>query len=229
MAFPATLADIRNAVIAKTRLDPTADASRVNDWINQAYADATLRVEANTGIVTMTLTVGSASYTLPSQVLRIKEMYVTPVGSIQSAAVRMTSLDDILAKRRSAGNAVLGGYVTHYALLGINDLEVYPTPGTADTITMWCVQAPTWLANDTDTPILAEPFASKLLEYGALAEAADWRGDPSESEYRQLYELWVQKLQSHLTRKRGGQPGQFHMFPTRQFPPHDPSTDVPGY
>lgn len=229
MAYPSTLADIRNAVVAKVRLDPTNDKTKVNDWINQVYADANLRVEANIGIVTMTLTAQQPSYTLPSQVLRIKEMYVTPIGAIQSAPVRLTSLDDILTKRRASGGAILGGYLTHYALNGINDFEVYPTPAGADSITMWCLLAPTALANDTDTPIFEEPFASKILEYGALAEAADWRGDPSEMDYRQMYEMWLQKYRSHLTRKMGGQAGQFEVYPGRQFPPHDPSTDVGGY
>lgn len=229
MAFPSTFADIQNAVIAKVRLDPTNDLQKTKDWINQVYADVCDTTEANVQIATMTLSNGVASYTLPAQIRRIKELYVTPTNAIQSAPVTLTSLDDILTKRRASGGAILGGYITHYALLGVNDFEVYPTPAGPDTITMWCVMLPTPLAADTDVPIIGEPFASKLLEYGALSEAADWRGDPSESEYRQLYEVWMQKYRAHLTRKMGGQAGQFQLYPDRQFPPHDPSTDVMGY
>lgn len=227
MAFPSTFADIKNAVIAKTRLDATNDASKVSDWVNQVYADVCVMTEANVVTGTMALTANVASYTLPSAVLRLKEMYVTPVGTIQSAPLTLTSLDDILTKRRSSGGAVLGGYITHYALLGINDFEVYPTPSAADVLTLWYVALPTALSADSDVPILQEPFASKLLEYGACAEAADWRGDPQEAEYRQLYDLWLQKFRAHLTRKMGGQAGQFQLYPQRQFPPHDPSTDLP--
>ena len=230
MAYPSTFADLKTAVINLVRLDATNDASKVGDWINQVYADACVNTEANTKAdYQMTLTAGTASYTLPSTVVRIKEMYVTPVGAIQSAPVRLTSLDDILTKRRASGGAILGGYITHYALLGINDLEVYPTPAAADVLHIWYVAQPTALSADGDTPILEEPFATRLLTYGAAALAAEWRGDPAGPEYDQKYQMWLQKYRGHLTRKMGGQAGQFQMYPGRQFPPHDPSTDVMGY
>lgn len=174
------------------------------------------------------MTAGASSYTLPSAVMRIKGMYVTPVGGVPSQPLQQTTLDYIIQRRQASGGAVArNGYVTHYALLGLNELEVYPTPSGADVITVYYAALPTPLVNDGDVPILPEPFASKLLEYGALAEAADWKGDPSENEYRQLYQVWVQKLRTHLTRKMsGGQPGQFRVLPGYQFPPHDPSTDL---
>lgn len=171
---------------------------------------------------------GTASYTLPTAVARIKQMFVTPVNAVAGGPITATSLDDILMRRRSQGGATLGGYITLYALLGANDLEVYPTPTSADVITIYYVGLPTALSADSDVPVLQEPWASKLLEYGALAEAADWKGDPSEQEYRQMFEVWKQRYRAHLTRRMGGQPGQFGFFPSRPFRPHDPSTDL-GY
>lgn len=177
----------------------------------------------------MTLTANTASYTLSSTIFRIKEMYVTPAGGVQSQPLQRTTLDYILRKRQAGGGqATATGYTTHYALVGLNDFEVYPTPNSADVLTIWYVGLPTALSANTDVPILQEPYASKLLEYGALAEAADLKGDPSEQEYRQLYELWKGKYRAHLTRKQGSQPGQFLMFPGSTFPPHDPSTDING-
>ena len=213
-------------MIAKARLNATNDLSKVKDWINQVYAEICVEMEANISSATMTLTAGSASYTLPSGVSRIKSMYVTPVGAIQSGPIQLTTLDYIIRRRQAAAGTSTNGYITHYALLGINDFEVYPTPQAADVITLWYVKLPVALSANADVPILQEPYASKLLEYGALSEAADFKGDPSESEYRQLFEVWKQKYRGHLTRKRGGQPGQFNMFPTSTFPPHDPSTDL---
>ena len=202
------------------------DLSKVKDWINQVYYEACLETDAIVTTATMTLTAGTASYTFPSQVLRIKEMFVTPVGGSELAPLQMTTLDYILRRRQASGGvAVDQGYTQYYALIGINDFEVYPTPANADTLTIWYVSQPTALSANSDTPVLEEPYGSKLLEYGALAEAADLKGDPSEQEYRQLFELWKQKYRAHLTRKRGAQPGQFNLFPTFQFPPHDPSTD----
>ena len=186
-----------------------------------------VELEANITTTTMTLTSGTASYTLDASISRIKEMFVTPVNGVLTGPIELTTLDYIIRKRQAAGGVPTAtGYVTHYALLGINDFEVYPTPQAADVLTIWCVKLPTALSGNTDVPILQEPFASKLLEYGALAEAADFKGDPSEQEYRQLFETWKQRYRSHLTRKRGGQPGQFNMFPGRNYPPHDPSMDT---
>lgn len=227
MAFPSTFVDIQNAVIAKLRLDSTNDLSKVKDWINQVYAQVCVEVEANQTFATMALTAGTSSYTLPSGISRIKEMYVTPVGGQQSQPLQLTTLDYILRRRQAGGGqAVAQGYVTHYTLLGINDFEIYPTPTTADTLTIWYSALPTALSADADTPIISEPFASKLLEYGALAEGADFKGDPAEQEYRQMFEVWMSKYRAHLNRKQGGQPKQFRIFPDATYPPHDPSVDM---
>jgi len=230
MAFPSTFSDLQNAIINKLRLDPTNDLQKAKDWINQVYAQVCVETEANITFATMTLTSGSASYTLPSGVIRIKEMYVTPVAGQQSQPIQQTTLDYILRRRQSGGGtAVATGSVTHYALLGINDLEVYPTPAAADVLTIYYAALPTALSGSSDVPILSEPYASKLLEYGALAEGADFKDDPKEVEYRQMYDLWMRKYQAHLNRKKGGQPGQMNIWNDANYPPHDPSTDVRGW
>jgi len=230
VAFPSTFQDIQNAVIAKLRLDSSADLTKVKDWINQVYAQVCVETEANISTTTINLSAGTASYTLSSTIHRIKEMYVTPVGAQQSQPLQLTTLDYILRRRQSGGGtAVATGSVTHYALLGINDLEVYPTPAAADVLTVWFVGLPTALSANGDLSILQEPYSSKLLEYGALAEGADFKDDPKEVEYRQMYDLWMRKYQAHLNRKKGSQPGQMQIWNDANYPPHDPSTDVRGW
>ena len=158
-------------------------------------------------------------------------MYCTPVNGVQTVPLIQTDLDDILRRRQSSGgvaNAV-GATIYRYALLGTSDIELYPTPQSADVLTVYYVALPVALNNDGDTPILQEPYASKLLEYGALAEAADFKSDPQEGEYRQLYQMWMQKFRAHLTRKAGMQPGQFRIIPDTPYPPHDPSVDLREY
>jgi hypothetical protein len=187
-----------------------------------------IETEAYVTAADMAMTANVNSYTLPSAVSRIKGMFVTPVGSVATQPLRQATLDQILAWRQAGGgNAVANGYVTHYAILGGTDIEVYPTPQAADVLTIYYVSLPTALSANADTPTyLPEPYASKVLEYGTLAEAADFKGDPSEQEYRALHADWMHRLRSHLTRKMGGLPGQFSLYPSRQLRPHDPSTDI---
>lgn len=208
-------------------MNSTNDLAAVKDWINQVYAQVCVEMEANVSTATMTLTAGTSSYTLSSSIMRIKGMYVTPVGLTQSAPLIATTLDSIIRFRQATGGTAYNtGTVSHYALLGINNFEVYPTPQAADVLTIWYVGLPNVLSANGDVSILQEPYSSKLLEYGALAEAADWKGDPALQDYRNQYEVWKQRFRSHLTRKVSGQPGQFHLFPGRLYPPHDPSTDL---
>ncbi|HEX7071473.1 MAG TPA: hypothetical protein VF190_11735 [Rhodothermales bacterium] len=158
--------------------------------------------------------------------MRIKQMYPTS-GGVQYQPLRLATLEQILTwQQASGGNAVANGTVEYYALSGLNQIDFYPTPSSADTLTIYYVKQPTALSANEDTTILPEPYASKVLEYGALSEAADYKGDPSEQEYRALYSDWMRRLRAHLTRRMGGQPGQFQFIPSRALPPHDPSTDT---
>lgn len=207
----------------------------MKDWINQVYAQVAVETEAVVTSGTFNLVAGTASYDLSAiltnGILRIKEMYATPVGGVQSVPLIQTDLDDILRRRQASGgvaNAV-GSTVYRFALLGQNKLELYPTPASADVITVYYVALPTALSANGDIPVFQEPYASKLLEYGALAEAADFKSDPQESEYRQLFGVWTQKFRAHLTRRQGMQPGQFRVIPDSPYPPHDPSVDLREY
>lgn len=189
-----------------------------------------VETEANFTSATWTLTSGTASYTqatvLPNM-LRLEEMFVTPVGQAQWGPLEQVSLNRMLRMRQSTGGvATQQGSVTHYTMLGISKIEVFPTPAAADVITAYYVALPTALSANGDVPILQEPYASKILEYGALAEGADFRSDPSEYEYRQLYQQWMGQFRSHLARRGGNLPGQLEVRGTYSVPPHDPSTDI---
>jgi hypothetical protein len=61
-------------------------------------------------------------------------------------------------------------------------------------------------------PILEEPYASKLLEYGALVDAGDFNGDPSTQGWQADYDTWLARYVQHLDRKQGVIPGQFHQW-----------------
>src|SRR5262249_6365538 len=99
---------------------------------------------------------------------------------------------------------------THYAFTGVFD--VWPTPAAADTITVWYVPFPTPLAANTDVPAIDEPYASKLLEFGALVDAGDFKGDPSTSQWQPDYAPGMARYQQQLDIQQGEMPGQFHQW-----------------
>ena len=129
-------------------------------------------------------------------------------------------MDELLRMRMTGGGAATTtGSVQYYALNGNNLIDFYPTPGAADTVTMYYLRLPTTLAQPTDVPEIDEPFASKMLEYGACAEAADYKRDPSEQEYRALFQDWVHQFKAHLNRKEGGVAKQIPVYPGRSAVP----------
>jgi hypothetical protein len=212
MAFPSTFLDLQNAVLQKARLDPVLDGQRVKDWINQTYSRVCLETEATVATATMNVSAGAYSYTFPVQVARCKQLQLRPYGTTTlNAPLVRTTLDELLQRRQAGGDSQLA-QPTHYALLGINDFELWPTPAAADTILFWFVQFPTPLAANADVPLLEEPYASKLLEYGALSDAGDFNGDPSTIEWDNAFSDWFTRYQTHLERKQGVIPGQFHQW-----------------
>jgi len=212
MAFPSTFLDVQTAVLQKARLDPTLDGPRVKDWINQTYTRVCVETEAIVSTAVMSCAVGVYSYTLPAQVARAKQMQVRPYGSTSlNAPLIRTTLDELMQRRQSGGDAP-SGQATRYALLGISDFELSPTPAATDAILIWFVQFPTPLAANADLPVLEEPYASKLLEFGALVDAGDFNGDPSTQTWQAGFDDWMGRYRLHLDRKQGIIPGQFHQW-----------------
>lgn len=224
--------DLQNEVIRSVRLDATADLQKTKDWLNQVYADLVVEDEARLIDGTGTLTGGSSTYTLPAEVLRIREIRVTVSGtSNYGTPLAEARLDWILTARANGGDAT-GGDPAYYCLDGYTKLELYPTPASAQTILIDYVGLPTALSNDGDVPILQEPYGSMALKYGAMAEAANFlfgSADPSTQNYRTLYDTWRGKYRSHLRRRGGAHTKQIPVAGMTSSPPHDNSADVSAW
>jgi len=229
VAYPSTFADIQNAVIAKARLDSTTDLQKVKDWINQAYAQVCTETQAIWTTLDVTLTAGTYSYTLDARIIRIIQIVIQLNGQTwYGPPLRLASLDEILWRRQSVGGeGVTNGTSTYYTLVGQNTIELWPTPGGADTMRIYYVQQPSALVNGTDVPAIDEPYATKLLAYGALVEASDYAKDfITNYMYRQVYDEWMQRFRQHLGRLRGQQTKDFRVPGPRYYAPHDPSVDI---
>lgn len=202
----------------------------MKDWINQVYTKVCVQTGANITSDTMTLTAGAFSYTLPSAIHEIKGMFVTPTNGVQYGPLQPVTLDEIIRRRQAAGGTSQPyGQVSHYALLGMTEFELWPTPQGADVLTVYYSALPTPLSAGTDVPILPEPYASKLIEFGALMEAADFVKDPfGYLAYAGEYDQWLQDFRAYLNRK-GPRANAFEVPPYRRYPPHDPSVDAIGF
>lgn len=212
------------------RLDSTADLSRTKDWVNQIYSEVCIETEAIQAVATMTLTSGTSTYTMDTSIIRVKQMYVTPSGQARSRPLQPTSIEQILEWSASNGATVTNmGYVTHYAMFGIQDILFYPTPTAADVVTIYYVKQPTALSAVGDIPVIQEPYASNCLVEGACFQAALFLKDPDAQLYSQSFERAKQSLRAHLRRREGSMTRQFRI--TRGVPtvPHDPSVDTRQY
>src|SRR5262245_59295747 len=228
MAFPSTYIDIQNAVRAKLRTDAVQDVQKIRDWINQCYAQVAVETEPFQASALLSLTPQVDSYTMPTTLIRLKIIAVQPTGqSGFGPPWQQSTLEQLTLMRQSTGGSVVSpGEVRYYCIQGLNRLEVFPTPAYADTVLIFYTYLPIPLVSDEDIPNLPEPFASKLLEYGTLAEAADFLAEPRENNYRQLYEIWTNKFRQHLRRKQGGMTRQLAVSGGITYTPHDPSTDL---
>ena len=223
MAFPSTFVDLQNEVIGSVRLEATDDLQRSKDWVNQVYSAICVEVEAVVTSATSTLTAAAATYAIPSAIARIKQLTVLTSGqTTYSGTLEQVSPAQILDWRQSG---TLGS-PTHYAVSGYNILDFYPTPTSADTVLFYYVAFPTALSADADVPILQEPYASYCIKYGALAEAANFLKDPSEQEYRSLFEMWMKKYRAHLNRRAGGNTLSLQIGNGASMVPANNSTDL---
>lgn len=220
MAFPSTFLDIQNAVAAKASMVLADDLQKIKDWINQTYYEVCVETEAIVTSATTNLTVGVGSYTLPPEVARIKQMFVTPAGGttvLEQPPMELTTLEDIMSRRQTGGyTQQAGSYSTHYAVVGRTDFEVWPTPAAIDVITIYYAAFPTAMSGNAEVPSLDEPYASKLLEYGALVQAGEFKGDPSTEEWGRKYASWASRYANHLELKKGDRPAGPHQFGSLQ-------------
>lgn len=227
MAYPSTFVTIQNEVVNKLRLDSTADLAKVKDWINGAYYEACVETEALQNFATMTLTANTSTYTLDSQIARIKQMRVTPVGSTQSLPLEPVSVEEmlVLTAGTTSSQPNTGG-PNRYTVFGVDKIQFYPTPTSADTVTMYYVKYPTALSADADTPSIPEPYATELLVNGACYKGAVFADDPKAQLFQQAFEVWKDRLRGHLRRKTGSFTRQFRLTGTTGVVPHDPSVDL---
>lgn len=201
----ATLAQFRTRVTSKIGLDNTgagAEQSLVDSWVNEGIIDVLLATGCNVDSASV-VPGASADYALAASVLGIIDMYATSGGT--NSRLEQLSVPDMIEMRLGDATGT-SGPTTYYALAGADLVLFYPTPGAADSFTMYFVPKPTALSGSADDPSSASLGGlrtefHKAVEFYALAEAADYDDDSSSaqgSRYRERYQEELRKIRRTL-------------------------------
>lgn len=229
-----SLAQFRSQVSYKLGTDNTAgsvEQGLVDGWVNQAIVDILMETAVYVVESVATLTSGQGDYTMDSNILIVKDVYITSGGSTWT--LDHVSPDQIIQYRTST--SVGGGPSRYFALNGADVLMLYPTPSAGDTATLYYVPRPTALSGSTDDPSSASQGGipsewHKAIEWYALWQGGDYMDDDSSQNgerYRTYYEGWLKRIKKERSRKGGRRIGA--IVPGRRrrpFIPHDPSADV---
>lgn len=217
------LTTLRSNVTSVLGLDNTVsgDQTLLDNKINEGYTDVLLRTHCKVAKATMTLTVGSGDYTLDTGILTTIDVYLTSTGT-DYCLERATPPEILAARRNSSSNIPY-----RYAVAGANLLMLYPTPSTADTLTIYYVPRPTALTAGTDTPSDVPAEQHKLIEWYALWRMADYDDDGSSQQgerYRGMYEGGLREFRRLIQRKGGSRLAPATLRTRRRITvPSDPS------
>ena len=228
----ATLAQIRNEVSRVVGLDQTAagaDETLLDGWANEAVLDILLQTRCYVAVSTTTLTANTGDYTLDTAILHVVDCYLT--ASSTGYRLRQVSPQELLDMRVTSPGAA--SPATCFAVAGSNLLMLYPTPSTADTLSVYYVPRPTAMSAGTHDPSnttyggIPTEFHRAIVKY-VEAEAADYRDDKSSDQgdrYRSDYMVWLGKIRKYVNQKGATDTVPFQVR-GMWTPPHDPSTDT---
>lgn len=193
-------------------------------WVNLGYIDVVQRTECLQKTDTAILQPNCDTFDLPPEVLTIKKLVIVyPDGSV-SRTLRPVDLGLMLEMRRSTLTTAYTYDRPVYTLVGENQLEIFPTPGTGWALQFWYVRYPQQLTASISVPEIREPWGSQLIAYAACVEAARFKKDPLIGDYEGTYQYWIDRYQAHIN--RGRNLSQFLFEPTNDLYPHDVSTDL---
>ncbi len=207
-----TLAQFRLAVSSVIGTNSTAGGAEealVDKWVNQGVVDFLLQTRCNINVGTITLTAGAGDYTLGTAVMGIQDVTYQASAATTTSRLIRTTPDEILNMRQSASSTL--SVVGYYALNGNDLLMLFPTPETADTVTVYYTPRPTALSvsshdpsNDAYGGIPSEYHDA--IEFYGMWKAADFDDDQSSKVglvYRQYYDDKVRQYKRAIRLKGG--------------------------
>lgn len=222
-AFPSTFADLYTSVLDKGRLNPTSDLAKAKQYVNRAYADVAMVSKFFEGSSAGTALVGGATnQALPTAIIELEDVTCTYAG-IQPM-LRQLTWEQLLRYR---SYTVTGGGPPLVYSLRKNTVEFWPAAQGTEVLTYYGSLLPTWLSADADVPGIPEPFATTLLEAGALVQAAEFKQDLMMlGNWQQSYASQLAKFLKFNSARMGTDARAFEVrVGQSRLLPHDPSSD----
>jgi len=233
MAYPPTFEDIQQAVIDKLRLDPDLDLQKVKDWINQAYMEACIETEFYLDVSDSTqLAANVGSVGVPPTLLGLNYVTSKQSDGTQRGPMELVGMDMILDKRAwASGGTVTQGAPQMYAYKSGPSpaIEFWPPAAGGETLTFYGFRLPPVLDLDGDTCKIPEPYGSNILEFGADAQAAEFKMNfVMLSTYQTESQYWMQRFRGFQNNRAGNLTQQFRVIRAYPAVPAGNSVDVPA-
>lgn len=149
---------------------PQVNKSRIEGWVNDAQSQIARQVEAPEFQATesKTLTVGTYKYALPTDFLRMQDIYYPELIN------RLRPVD--LQQFDMTAQTQWQGPPSMYTLYS-TELWLAPTPSNADKLEVRYIKSAPALKAESDVPLLNKAYLSMLVEY-AVTRAFQAEDDP---------------------------------------------------
>ena len=175
--------------------------AQLNIWINAGCRDIARRAEMiknfNTSI---SPTVGTPKYPLPTDVLRVHRVEFQPTGQTQIYTL-MASTDQEMDQVWGINQNQQGIYPQYYTLWGYPggtgaaqlQIKLYPVPSQTGTLNVYYYGVPTPMVADTDPAQIPEGWQDLLVMYCEY-EARRKDRDPLWQDVKQMYDEKVGEM-----------------------------------
>lgn len=178
------------------------DVGLAGIWINERYKRLAIRSGWSKGAVSLGDTVADQSaYALPIAAMEIHEL---KVGSTPYGRVGRQTLWDLQGSVNNL-NGTGGVYAPAFSGVGIEQIEIYPTPDEVAAITAEATVIPNDLANTRDVAKVPPDFHMSICE-GAMADAFAYIDEniPAADRYEGRFDASILELMKRRKRKVGG-------------------------
>jgi hypothetical protein len=230
----ATYGEMINAVLTAAKLRPDTDRASVKRVIVDAEQDVALETELNQRVKTATLNAGQADYSIRTD-FGINDFgslitITGPADTVNNPILEATYPTRLLAYR-DLNTAIQPQGPIQYALYGRDTVMFYPTPSSLTGITVYYVNEPTSLFDDSDTPDWLPSSFHRVIEDRATEfAAARWgRNSQLAADANARYRAGLGDLRKWLNMRNGTTSQTIRtassLTPYR-WRPHDRSTDT---